>query len=54
MLGNARMQDLTPVEPDAEIIEYLGTGKILAKDAQDEDVMFATPGPAAEYWEGEQ
>ena len=36
-----------------EIIEYLDTGKILAKDAQDEDIMFATPGPVVEYWEGE-
>jgi uncharacterized cupin superfamily protein len=36
-----------------EIIEYLDTGKILAKDAQDEDVMFARPGPEVEYWEGE-
>jgi uncharacterized cupin superfamily protein len=37
-----------------EIIEYLDTGKILAKDAQDEDVMFARPGPEAEYWEREE
>src|SRR5947199_7963092 len=37
-----------------DIIEYLDTGKILAKDAQDEDVMFARPGPAVEYWEGEE
>ena len=36
-----------------EIIEYLDTGKILAKDAADEDIMFARPGTAAEYWEGE-
>ena len=36
-----------------EIIEYLDTGKLLVKDAQDEDVMFARPGPTAEYWEGE-
>ena len=37
-----------------EIIEYLDTGKILAKDVEDEDVMFARPGPPAEYWEGEE
>jgi uncharacterized cupin superfamily protein len=37
-----------------EIIEYLDTGKILAKDANDDDVIFARPGPAAEYWEGEE
>ena len=36
-----------------EIIEYLDTGKVLAKDVEDEDVMFARPGPAVEYWEGE-
>ena len=36
-----------------EIIEYLDTGKILAKNADDEDVMFARPGPSVEYWEGE-
>jgi uncharacterized cupin superfamily protein len=36
-----------------EIIEYLDTGKVLAKDAQDEDIIFARPGPAVEYWEGE-
>ena len=27
-----------------EIIEYLDTGKVLAKDVEDEDIMFATPG----------
>ena len=37
-----------------EIIEYLDTGKVLAKDVDDEDVMFARPGPAVEYWEGER
>jgi uncharacterized cupin superfamily protein len=37
-----------------EIIEYLDTGKILAKDADDEDIVFARPGPTAEYWEGEE
>jgi len=36
-----------------EVIEYLDTGKILAKDADDEDIMFARPGPPVEYWEGE-
>ncbi len=36
-----------------EIIEYLDTGKVLAKDVEDEDIMFARPGPTAEYWEGE-
>ena len=37
-----------------EVIEYLDTGKILAKDAQDEDIMFARPGEPADYWEGEE
>ncbi len=36
-----------------EIIEYLDTGKVLAKGINDEDVVFARPGPTAEYWEGE-
>ena len=36
-----------------EIIEYLDTGKVLAKGVDDEDVMFARPGPAVECWEGE-
>jgi uncharacterized cupin superfamily protein len=37
-----------------EIIEYLDTGKVLAKDTEDEDIMFARPGPTVEYWEGEE
>ena len=36
-----------------EIIEYLDTGKVLAKGVDDEDVMFARPGPTVEYWDGE-
>jgi uncharacterized cupin superfamily protein len=36
-----------------EIIEYLDTGKVLAKDVEDEDIMFARPGPTVEYREGE-
>jgi hypothetical protein len=36
-----------------EIIEYLDTGKVLAKGAEDEDIMFARPGPSVEFWEGE-
>jgi uncharacterized cupin superfamily protein len=39
---------------DPDTIEYLDTGKILAKDAAGEDVVFARPGPPAEYWEGEE
>ncbi|HEY3576880.1 MAG TPA: cupin domain-containing protein [Gaiellaceae bacterium] len=37
-----------------EIIEYLDTGKVLAKDVEDEDIVFARPGPPVEYWEGEE
>ena len=37
-----------------EIIEYLDTGKVLAKGVEDEDIMFARPGPEADYWEGEE
>ena len=37
-----------------EVIEYLDTGKVLAKDVDDEDIMFARPGPTADYWEGEE
>ena len=36
-----------------EIIEYLDTGKVLAKGVDDEDVLFARPGPEVEYWEDE-
>ena len=36
-----------------EIIEYLDTGKLLVKGVEDDDIMFARPGPTAEYWEGE-
>ena len=43
------LSSMTP----GEVIEYLDTGKILAKDAKDDDIMFARPGPAVEYWEDE-
>ena len=36
-----------------EVIEYLDTGKVLAKDVEDEDIMFARRGPSVEYWERE-
>ncbi len=36
-----------------EVIEYLDTGKLLVKDVEDEDIMFAMPGATVEYWEGE-
>ena len=31
----------------------LDTGKVLAKGIDDEDIMFARPGSAVEYWEDE-
>ena len=37
-----------------EIIEYIDTGKVLAKGVKDEDIMFARPEPEAEFWEGEE
>jgi uncharacterized cupin superfamily protein len=37
-----------------EVIVYLDTGKIFAKDAEDQDIMFARPGSPVEYWEGEE
>jgi uncharacterized cupin superfamily protein len=36
-----------------EVIEYLDTGKVLAKGVDDEDILFARPGPAVEYWDDE-
>jgi uncharacterized cupin superfamily protein len=44
------LSSMTP----GEVIEYLDTGKVLAKDAKDDDIMFAKPGPAVEYWEDEE
>ena len=44
------LSSMTP----GEVIEYLDTGKILAKVSEDEDIMFARPGPAVEYWEDEE
>jgi uncharacterized cupin superfamily protein len=48
-----RVRMLSSMTP-GEVIEYPDTGKILAKDAADEDIMFARPGPDVEYWEGEE
>jgi uncharacterized cupin superfamily protein len=36
-----------------EIIEYLDSGKILLKDAKDDDIFQARLGPELEYWDGE-
>jgi hypothetical protein len=40
-------------ESSSSVACALDTGKILAKDIEDEDIMFARPGPTVEYWEGE-
>ena len=39
------------ISPD--IVEYLDTGKVFAQNASGDPIMFARPGPRAEYWEGE-
>jgi uncharacterized cupin superfamily protein len=36
-----------------DIVEYLDTGKVFAQNASGDPIMFARPGPRAEYWEGE-
>ena len=41
----------TAIQPD--VVEYVDTGRILAHDAKGEYIMFAKPGPASDYWEGE-
>ena len=41
----------TAIQPD--VVEYLDTGRILANDAQGQYIMFAKPGPASDYWDGE-
>jgi uncharacterized cupin superfamily protein len=41
----------TLIAPD--IVEYLDTGKVGARSVAGERIMFARPGPAMEFWEGE-
>jgi len=36
-----------------EIVEYLDSGKIGARNAKGERIMFARPGPMLDYWDGE-
>jgi len=36
-----------------EFIEYPDSGKVLAKDANDDDIFMGRLGEPAEYWEGE-
>lgn len=38
---------------EVDTVEYLDTGKVSATSVGDEPIMFARPGPTAEYWEGE-
>ena len=41
----------TLVKPD--VVEYLDTGKIGARDVHGERIMLSRPGPTLDYWEGE-
>ena len=36
-----------------EFIEYPDSGKVLAKDAKDDDIFMGRLGEPAEYWDGE-
>ena len=42
----------TLVVPD--IVEFLDTGKVGARSAAGERIMFGRPGPELDYWEGEE
>jgi hypothetical protein len=39
------------VAPD--IVEYADSGKIGARSAKGEPIMFGRPGPTLDYWDGE-
>jgi uncharacterized cupin superfamily protein len=41
----------TTISP--EFIEYPDSGKVLAKDAKDDDIFMGRLGESAEYWDGE-
>jgi uncharacterized cupin superfamily protein len=36
-----------------DIVQYLDTGKVSARNAAGDYIMLARPGPTVEYWEGE-
>ena len=36
-----------------EVVEYLDSGKIGARDARGERLLLSRPGPMLDYWEGE-
>jgi len=42
----------TLIAPD--IVEYLDTGKVGARSVAGDPIMFGRPGPALDYWEGEE
>jgi uncharacterized cupin superfamily protein len=42
----------TMIAPD--VVEYLDSGKIGARGAKGELIMFGRPGPTLDYWDGEQ
>jgi hypothetical protein len=37
-----------------EIVEYLDSGKIGARNAKGERIMLGRPGPMLDYWDGEE
>jgi uncharacterized cupin superfamily protein len=41
----------TMIAPD--VVEYLDSGKIGARGAKGEPIMFGRPGPTLDYWDGE-
>jgi uncharacterized cupin superfamily protein len=41
----------TMIAPD--VVEYLDSGKIGARGAKGEPIMFGRPGPQLDYWDGE-
>ena len=42
----------TMIQP--EIVEYIDSGKLGARDAKGERILLARPGPTLDYWEGEE
>jgi len=37
-----------------DLVKYVDTGKVFARNAEGEPIMLARPGPTVEYWEGEE
>lgn len=42
----------TMIQP--EIVEYIDSGKLGARDAKGERILLARPGPTLDYWDGEE